>query len=332
MLYGAQHGFHGIALGELHPSLAVFIAIVPVLLYSFVGIELPSTAAEEMVDPRRDIPVAIARAGVGQALMYAIPILAVLLVLPGRGGHVVARADRRDEDRLHRLRRHRRSGRQRHADRRRGRARRGRARSCSSGCCSPAARRGSWAPAAPRRPRASTAPDRRVLGRVSERSGVPVVMGLVSGAVSMLPMVADLLVTGGDGQKYFSAALTVAIALIVLAYLLDLPGVRRAADRAAPISSGPFRVPGGMRRPRACSIDLDGVVRCSPASACCGPGFGTTDPDASLPAGFEGERSTFELLVLTPVVLVLALAALFHVLGRPASLVESRPRAGRGAP
>ena len=60
----------------------MFIAVVPVLLYSFVGVELPSTAAEEMVDPRRDIPVAIARAGIGQALMYGIPILAVLVVLP----------------------------------------------------------------------------------------------------------------------------------------------------------------------------------------------------------------------------------------------------------
>ncbi len=55
---------------------------MPVLLYSFVGIELPATAGEEMVDPRRDIPVAIARAGVGQLVMYVVPILAVLVVLP----------------------------------------------------------------------------------------------------------------------------------------------------------------------------------------------------------------------------------------------------------
>ena len=34
-------------------------AIVPVLLYSFTGVELPSTAGEEMVNPRRDIPAAI---------------------------------------------------------------------------------------------------------------------------------------------------------------------------------------------------------------------------------------------------------------------------------
>jgi glutamate:GABA antiporter len=82
VLYGMRHGVHGISVVDLSPSRTVFIAIVPVLLYSFTGVELPSTAAEEMVDPRRDIPAAIFRAGIGQALMYGIPILAVLIVLP----------------------------------------------------------------------------------------------------------------------------------------------------------------------------------------------------------------------------------------------------------
>src|SRR5207344_380550 len=80
--YGLQHGAHGIHVADLGPSWAVFIAVVPVLLFSFVGIELPASAAEEMHDPRRDIPVAIGRAGVALLLMYAIPILAVLVVLP----------------------------------------------------------------------------------------------------------------------------------------------------------------------------------------------------------------------------------------------------------
>ena len=139
--------------GRLLARATVFIAIVPILLYSFVGIELPSTAGEEMVDPRRDIPIAIARAGFGQLLMYGVPILAVLFVLPAEqmsslhglidamgpsspctavgeagtpaSGRVACAAPR------------------------------------SSGCCSPAARRGSWAPAARRPPPASTAPGRR---------------------------------------------------------------------------------------------------------------------------------------------------------------------------
>ena len=52
--------------------------------------------------PRSPAPVSC------QALMYAIPILAVLVVLPADAGDVAARADRRDGDRLHRLRRNRR--------------------------------------------------------------------------------------------------------------------------------------------------------------------------------------------------------------------------------
>ena len=59
----------------------------------------------------------------------------------------------------------------------------------------------------------------RALGRISARTGVPVVMGLVSGAVSLGAMAASLWITRGDGQKYFLAALTVSIALIVLAPL-----------------------------------------------------------------------------------------------------------------
>ena len=51
VLYGARHGVHGIAVGDLTPTSATFIAVVPVLLYSFVGVELPSTAGEEMRDP-----------------------------------------------------------------------------------------------------------------------------------------------------------------------------------------------------------------------------------------------------------------------------------------
>ena len=104
-LYGVQHGVHGIAVGDLARPARVFIAVVPVLLYSFVGIELPSTAAEEMVDPRRDIPVAIARAGVGQALMYGDPDARRPDRAAGRADHLAARPDRRDADRLHRVRR-----------------------------------------------------------------------------------------------------------------------------------------------------------------------------------------------------------------------------------
>jgi glutamate:GABA antiporter len=69
-------------------------------------------------------------------------------------------------------------------------------------------------------------------------------MGLVSGAVSPAAMVASLWITRGDGQKYFSAALTVSIALIVLAYLLIYPAFLALRLRR-PGLERPFLAPGG---------------------------------------------------------------------------------------
>jgi glutamate:GABA antiporter len=161
-IYGARHGVHGIAVGDLTPTSATFIAVVPVLLYSFVGVELPSTAGEEMRNPRRDIPVAIARAGIGQALMYGIPILAVLVVLPAEqvtslgglidamktvftvyGGSVAADGSVALSG----------AGQLPSCSA-------GPARWCSSGSCWPAARPGSWGLGGPRRRPAWTAPGR----------------------------------------------------------------------------------------------------------------------------------------------------------------------------
>jgi amino acid transporter len=62
--------------------------------------------------------------------------------------------------------------------------------------------------------------------------------------VSLAAMVASLWVTRGDGQKYFSAALTVSIALIVLAYLLIYPAFLALRLRR-PDLDRPFLAPGG---------------------------------------------------------------------------------------
>ena len=67
MVYGLHHGLHGLSGGAFAPTDHIFIAVVPILIYSFVGIELPTSAAEEIVDPRRDIPAAIGRAQVTRA-------------------------------------------------------------------------------------------------------------------------------------------------------------------------------------------------------------------------------------------------------------------------
>jgi amino acid transporter len=81
VLYGAKHGVH-LHGSDFTPSYVGFVGLVPILVYNYVGFELPSTAAEEMSDPRKDVPSSIARAGVLAVLLYGAPILGTLLVLP----------------------------------------------------------------------------------------------------------------------------------------------------------------------------------------------------------------------------------------------------------
>jgi amino acid transporter len=95
VVYGAKHGFHGFSGHDAAPTRAVFIGLVPVLLFNYVGFELENGAAEEMTNPTHDVPVAVFRSAVLGVLSYVIPILGILLVLPlnqvsGIGGFIDA--------------------------------------------------------------------------------------------------------------------------------------------------------------------------------------------------------------------------------------------------
>ncbi len=84
IIYGAKHGVAGFQWGQISPTRAVFFGLVPVLLFNYVGFELQNGAAEEMENPQRDVPLSILRSGVTGVLMYVIPILCILVVLPAK--------------------------------------------------------------------------------------------------------------------------------------------------------------------------------------------------------------------------------------------------------
>jgi amino acid transporter len=128
-------------------------------------------------------------------------------------------------------------------------------------------------------------------------------MALVSGAAAAATMTAGLAGTGVDAQKYFTVALTAAIAFDVLACLLIFPSFVALRLRR-PDLVRPFRVPGGHRTAWLVTILSTGWTVI--AMVCLlWPGAGTVHPDAAPPAGFEGRRLPFELLVLTPIFAVI---------------------------
>ncbi len=321
VIYGARHGFHGIQLTEFQPTTIVFVQVVPVLLYSFVGVELPATAGEEMRDPRRDLPAAIARAGVVQGLLYGLPILVVLLVLPaeqitslnglidamrsaftvfggsiGPDGAVVLSGAGRVVGWI----------------------------SAAGFVWVLMASASTWIMGAGRAQAAACLDGGgpRYFGQLCARTGVPLRMGVASGVVSLLTVIAGLLVTGQDGNKYFSIALTTSIALVMLAYLLIFPAFVMLRYRE-PELNRPFRAPGGQAGAWLITLLTTGWALLTTVCVLW-PGIGLPDPGVALPAGFAGHRAQFELLAILPLV-VLAVAAIGHHLSSVLVEREVRP-------
>src|ERR1019366_6337222 len=82
IIFAVKHGAHGLGASGYKPSESGFVLLVGVLLFNFVGFELPSSAGEEMTNPQRDVPFGIARSAVASLVLYALPVIGILIVLP----------------------------------------------------------------------------------------------------------------------------------------------------------------------------------------------------------------------------------------------------------
>ncbi|WP_031464333.1 APC family permease [Sciscionella sediminilitoris] len=82
LIYAARNGVHGYAAGAFAPTASGFLGVAPVLMFALVGFEAPNGAAEEMHNPRRDVPRMVAVSGITSALCYLVPIFGIVAVLP----------------------------------------------------------------------------------------------------------------------------------------------------------------------------------------------------------------------------------------------------------
>jgi len=82
VVYAIKNGVHGFGWGDYKPTMAGAILLVPVLMFQYVGFELPSSAGDEMTDPQKDVPWAIGGSAIAAVILYGVPILGILLVLP----------------------------------------------------------------------------------------------------------------------------------------------------------------------------------------------------------------------------------------------------------
>ena len=252
ILYAAKHGIHGFGGHAFLPTYAIFIAVVPVLIFNYAGLEVPSAAGEEMTNPRRDVPFSVLASGTTTMFAYGVPILAVLLVLPESqvsgltgfldaiksvftvyGGHVAADGT-----------------------------------ATLSGAGLLLGRVGAivfifalasagttWIMGADRAEAVASfdGGGPRVLGRFSARFGTPVAMNLLSGVVATVLMVAAFQITGADSSRYFAAVLGLTISTTTISYLFIFPALIKLRY-SRPEVERPYRVPGGMAGAWICSL------------------------------------------------------------------------------
>src|SRR6516164_10921337 len=231
---GHATGQH-LAIGDLAPTTGIFIAVIPLLIFQWVGFELQNGAGEEMVNPQRDVPRSIIRAGVISVIGYTVLIATVLFTLSKAqltnvGGFLVA---------------------YRVVD------------GVLGSLATPvgwlvaiafiiglASSGGSWVIGADRTYAIAsldrTAP--AVFGRFSGRNGTPIFVNTMTGIVASLAMIAAVIITAfGSGSIFllFGLVLGFVISTTTLSYLFIFPSYLILRYKY-PNVRRPYKVPGGM--------------------------------------------------------------------------------------
>lgn len=229
IVYALQHGVHGLGGGSFVPSYAGFVGLVGVLLFNYVGFELPNSAGEEMTNATKDVPFAIARSAAFSFVLYAVPILGILLVIPvdkvtNLGGFVDAIQTTFSVF------------------------------GGASGVVGGAAgvlfvvcvltSGVTWIMGSDRSLAVSgydgAAP--RFFGVINARLGTPVRVNIFSGIVSTIVLVLATTITEGNAAKFFGAVLGVTISTTLISYLLIFPALWKLRKSHLDVAR-PFRMP-----------------------------------------------------------------------------------------
>ena len=293
---------------------------MPLILFSLVGFELPSAAGEEMEDAANDVPAGIAKSVIATTLLYGLPVLGILVVLPSSqstglagfpdafkqaltvfGGHVTTTTAADGTD------------------------------SVTSTLSGAATAIGwimgilvaivaftsglTWIMGSDRTLAVSCydGAGPRSLGKFSARFGTPLRVNVLSGLVSTSILVAATEITGGNAYKFFQVALNLAISTTLISYLGIFPAAMVLRHRR-PQDERPYRTP---LLPLMTVLSTVAILFCTVETLFPGLGDGWFSADY-LPSDqwHNNERWTFLLTDLVPLLIFLAISVVFWSLGR----------------
>jgi glutamate:GABA antiporter len=144
-------------------------------------------------------------------------------------------------------------------------------------------------------------------------------VNLASGVLATIVLVLAVELTNGNTAKYFTAVLGLAISTTTISYLGIFPALAILRHKF-PHLHRPYAAPGGF----AGTVVISGLTTLWALVASVGllwPGALSALPfvgdaaDASLPSGFEHDRSGYELSQIVPLLVMVGLGLLFYALG-----------------
>ena len=203
---------------------------MPVLFFNYVGFELPSAAGDEMKDPQKDVPFTVLRAAITAILLYGLPILAVIAVLPkdeitGVDGFMTAVAAVFSvwggaASVMTKI------------------AAFGFVLALVSSACT-------WLMGSDRSQAVACydGAGPRILGRFSAKLGTPVNVNFLSGVISTIVFVAAARIAGGSASATFDVMIGIVLTFTTISYIVIFPALIKLRY-SHPHVNRPYRVPG----------------------------------------------------------------------------------------
>ena len=82
IVFGIANGLRGVVFSDFGLSFDGLLATIGIILFAFLGLENISAAGDELTHAKRDLPYSSFRTSALAILLYGLPIMTVLLVLP----------------------------------------------------------------------------------------------------------------------------------------------------------------------------------------------------------------------------------------------------------
>ena len=311
IIYAFKHGLSFPAGGEFKPTYTLFIALVPILFFNYVGFELPSAAGDEMEDAQKDVPVTVLRAMVTAILLYGLPILAIVAVLPnnkieGVSGFMDAVAATFSvygggADVMIKV------------------AAIGFILALVSSACT-------WLMGSDRSQAVACydGAGPRFLGTFSAKLGTPINVNFLSGVLSTIVFVVASQLTSGNAAATFSIMIGVVLTFTTISYIVIFPALIKLRY-SHPDVHRPYRIPGGMAGVWICG-GLTTFWALFASLVAIFPGFldGQLLNNGDLPSWTDSNevehvvsRLKFETISLTAIGVTLIAGIVFYMLGKP---------------